>query len=159
MVPRLCRYKWHSNGLKAHILAEVFYYLCSKCEVCHPGHTMLSTVVIWVKKRRVAAAQNCYHRPPFLSHCLSLRAWFTQTTCGRLRTCALARQKQRPPIGCCRPTETLHNSATQFELGSCCIHAPRNFEVFRQFASLTLHYITTFWISSFSMSIFEKSCK
>lgn len=96
MVPRICRYKWHSNELKAHILGEAFYYLCSKCEVCHPGHTMLGTVVIWVKKRRVAAAMSCHHRPPFLKHCLSLRAWFTQTTCGRLRTCALARKGASP---------------------------------------------------------------
>lgn len=104
MVPRLCRYKWHSNGLKAHILDEVFYYLCSKCEVCHPGHTMLSTVVIWVKKRRVAAATNCHHRPPFLKHCLSLRAWFTPTTCGSARACALASPAHRPPIGCYQKT-------------------------------------------------------
>lgn len=95
MVPRLCRYKWHSNGLKARILGEVFYYLCSKCEVCHPGHTRLSTVVIWVKRRKVAEEKSCHHRPPFLKRCLSLRAWFTPTTCDPLRTCALAHQERQ----------------------------------------------------------------
>lgn len=92
MVPRICRYKWHSNGLKARILGEVFYCLYSICEVCRLGHTKLSTAVFWVKKRKVAGPQRCHHRPPFLKRCLSLRAWFTQTTCCPLRTCALATQ-------------------------------------------------------------------
>lgn len=66
MVPRLCRYKWHSNELKARILGEVFYCLCSRCAVCRLGHTALSTVGILVKKRRVAAAKSCHHRSPSL---------------------------------------------------------------------------------------------
>lgn len=103
MVPRICRYKWHSNGLKARILGAVFYCLYSICEVCRLGHTKLSTAVFWVKKRKVAGPKRCHHRPPFLKRCWSLRAWFTQTTCCPLRTCALAslrrasHSRTRPP--------------------------------------------------------------
>lgn len=81
MVPRLCRYKWHSSGLKARILGEVFYCPCSKRAVCRPGHTAPSTVATWAKKRRGAAEQRYRRRPPFLKRCSSLRAWCTQTTC------------------------------------------------------------------------------
>lgn len=101
MVPRLCRHRWRSGGPKARIPGEVFYCPCSRCEVCRPGHTALSTAATWAKTRRVAAAPSCHRRPPFLKHCLSLRAWFTPTTCGGLRTCALedARGTARSLVG------------------------------------------------------------
>lgn len=94
MVPRICRYKWHSNGLKARILGEVFYCLYSIYEVCRLGHTKLSTVLFLVKKRKVAVPTNCHQRPPFLKRCSRVRAWFTQTTCSPLRTCAEASQRR-----------------------------------------------------------------
>lgn len=82
MVPRLCRYKWHSSGLKARILGEVFYCLFSKLSVCHLAHKAPSTVCTLAKKRRVAAELSCRRRPPFLKLCKGLRAWWcTQTTC------------------------------------------------------------------------------
>ena len=105
MVPTICSYKWHSNGLKAHIPGEVFYCLCSKCEVCHPGHTRLSTVVIWVKKRRGAAAESCHYRPPFLQRCLRLRVGVY--TKPRVALRGHARHSVRTtalPIGCCHTT-------------------------------------------------------
>lgn len=95
MVPTICSYKWHSNGLKARILGEVFYCLYSIFEACRLGHTKLSTVVFWVKKRTVAFPTNHLHRPPFLKRLLILRAWFTPTTCSLLGACAEARSPTR----------------------------------------------------------------
>lgn len=82
MVPRLCRYKWHSSGPKARILGEAFYCLCSKLSVCRLAHKPPSTVCTLAKKRRVAVELSCRRRPPFLKLCKGLRAWWcTQTTC------------------------------------------------------------------------------
>lgn len=78
MVPNVCKYKWHSNGLKAHILGEVCYYPCSKYGVFHLEHTVLNTVVISVKMSKVAAKKSCHLRTPFLERSLRLPAWFTQ---------------------------------------------------------------------------------
>lgn len=86
MVPKLCRYKWHSSGQKAHIPGEGFCCLYSKYAIDHPVHTVPGIDVIWERKHKVASATKSHHRTPLLNLCVRLRirkdAW-SGNTCYR----------------------------------------------------------------------------
>lgn len=95
MVPRRCRCKWRSGGLKARTPAGACCCPCSIRAACRPGRTGPSTVAFWGRKRRGAGARS-RRRPPFLHR--GLRAWCTQTTCGVPRMRSRGALQATPPL-------------------------------------------------------------